>query len=71
MCHSIGDTGNKKGPLDDVGSSLSEADIRTWITDPKIMIAKTNATRKPEMKAYALSNDEVDRLVAYLRTLKR
>ena len=25
LCHSIGDKGNKKGPLDDVGSKLSAA----------------------------------------------
>jgi hypothetical protein len=35
LCHSIGDKGNKKGPLDDVGSKLSAAEIREWITDSK------------------------------------
>jgi mono/diheme cytochrome c family protein len=71
VCHSIADKGNKKGPLDSVGSKLSEADLRAWITDAKGMTAKTKATRKPEMKAYALSKDAVDGLVAYLQTLKK
>lgn len=71
VCHSIGDKGNKKGPLDQVSSKLPEADIRAWITDPKGMTAKTKAARKPEMKAYSLSKDDVDSLVAYLQTLKK
>jgi mono/diheme cytochrome c family protein len=71
LCHSIGEKGNKKGPLDDVGSKLSAADITLWITDAKGMTAKTKATRKPEMKAYALPKDDVDALVAYLTTLKK
>ena len=71
LCHSVGDKGNKKGPLDDVGSKLSAADMRAWITDAKGMTAKTQATRKPEMKAYALSKDDVDALVAYLSSLKK
>jgi mono/diheme cytochrome c family protein len=71
LCHSIGDKGNKKGPLDGVASKLSAAEIREWITDSKGMTAKTKATRKPEMKAYSLPKDDVDALVAYLMTLKK
>src|SRR3954451_23248914 len=71
LCHSIGDKGNKKGPLDGVASKLSADEIRSWITDAKGMTAKTKATRKPEMKAYALPKDDVDALVAYLVTLKK
>jgi mono/diheme cytochrome c family protein len=71
LCHSIGDKGNKKGPLDGVASKLSAAEIREWITDAKGMTAKTKATRKPEMKAYALPKDDVDALVAYLGSLKK
>jgi len=71
LCHSIGDKGNKKGPLDGVASKLSAAEIREWITDAKGMTAKTKATRKPEMKAYSLPKDDVDALVAYLMTLKK
>ena len=71
LCHSIGDKGNKKGPLDGVGAKLSVAEIREWITDAKGMTAKAKTTRKPEMKAYSLANDDVDALVAYLITLKK
>ena len=70
MCHSIGDKGNKKGPLDDVGARLSTADLKAWIVDAKGMTAKTKAPRKPEMKNYALPAEDVDALVAYMATLK-
>ena len=71
LCHSVGDKGNKKGPMDGVASKLSADEIRSWITDAKAMTAKTKATRKPEMKAFALPKDDVDALVAYLGTLKK
>jgi mono/diheme cytochrome c family protein len=71
LCHSVGDKGNKKGPLDGVASKLSAAEIREWITDAKGMTAKTKAPRKPEMKAYSLPKEDVDALVAYLQTLKK
>ena len=71
VCHSIGDKGNKKGPLDGVGTRLSEADLRAWITDAKGMTAKTKAARKPEMRAYTLPQADVDALVTYLQTLKK
>jgi mono/diheme cytochrome c family protein len=71
LCHSIGDKGNKKGPLDGIGSKMSADEIRQWIVDSKGMTAKTKATRKPEMKAYTLPKDDVDALVAYLLTLKK
>jgi mono/diheme cytochrome c family protein len=72
VCHSIGSQGNKKGPLDEVGSKLSTADIRAWIMSAPEMAAKTKADRKPPMKAYTdLSKTDVDDLVAYLQTLKK
>src|SRR5215208_2643999 len=71
LCHSIGDKGNKKGPLDGVGSNLSHEDLRLWIVDAKGMTAKTGAPRKPEMKNYALPKDDVDALVAYMASLKK
>lgn len=71
VCHSIAGTGNKKGPLDDVGAKMSANDIRAWITSAPEMAVKAKAERKPPMKAYtALSKQEVDDLVAYLQTLK-
>jgi len=71
LCHSVGGKGNAKGPLDDAGSKLSPADIRAWIEDAPGMTAKTNATRKPAMKAYSLPKGDVDSLVAYLASLKK
>lgn len=71
ICHSIAGKGNAKGALDKVGGKLSEADIRAWIVDPKTMTAKTNAPRKPEMRAYpSLPKDDLDALVAYMQSLK-
>ena len=71
LCHSIGDKGNKKGPLDGVATKLSAAEVHEWIVDAKGMTAKTKATRKPPMKSYTLPKDDVDALVAYLMTLKK
>jgi len=71
LCHSIAGKGNAKGALDDVGSKLSEADIRAWITDAQGMTTKTAATRKPAMKQYTLPKEDVDALVAYLAALKK
>jgi mono/diheme cytochrome c family protein len=71
LCHSVGDKGNKKGPLDGVASKLKADEIREWIVDAKGMTAKTKPTRKPDMKAYTLPKDDVDALVAYLSTLKK
>ena len=71
LCHSIGDKGNKKGPLDGVAAKLKTDEIREWITDPKGMTVKMKTTRKPEMKVYTLPKEDVDALVAYLSTLKK
>jgi mono/diheme cytochrome c family protein len=72
VCHSIGGQGNKKGPLEDVGSKLTAADIRAWIVSAPDMAAKAKADRKPPMKAYTdLSKADVDDLVAYLQTLTK
>ena len=72
ICHAVADQGNKRGPLDAVGSKLSADDIRSWIVSAPEMTAKTKAARKPAMKSYAhLSKDDVDGLVAYLQTLKK
>ncbi len=71
LCHSVAGKGNAKGPMDDVGSRLSPADIRAWIVDANAMTAKSGATRKPPMKQYTLAADDVDALVAYISTLKK
>jgi mono/diheme cytochrome c family protein len=71
MCHSIGETGNKKGPLDGVGTKLSLEELRLWIVDAKGMTAKTGAPRKPFMRDYQLPKDDLDALVAYMASLKK
>ncbi len=71
MCHSVGDKGNKKGPLDGVASKYSAAELQQWIVDAKGMTAKTKATRKPDMKNYTLPKEDVDALVAYMQTFKK
>jgi mono/diheme cytochrome c family protein len=71
ICHSIAGAGNKRGPLDGVGTKLTAEEIRAWILTPTEMAAKAKATRKPPMKAYtSLPAANVDALVAYLLTLK-
>ena len=69
-CHSIHGVGNKRGALDDVGTRLSEDEIRSWIVSAPEMMAKTKATRKPVMKSYPLSKDDLEALVTYLDSLK-
>ena len=71
MCHSIGDKGNKKGPLDDVASKYTVDELRAWIVDAKGMTAKTNAPRKPFMNNYTLPKEDLDTLVAYMASLKK
>jgi mono/diheme cytochrome c family protein len=71
LCHSIGDKGNKKGPLDEVGSTRSLEDLRAWVVDAKGMTVKTKAPRKPDMKNYALPKEDLDALVAYMASLKK
>jgi mono/diheme cytochrome c family protein len=72
MCHSIGDKGNKKGPLDGVGAKLSAEDIRQWITNPTEAAAKAKSTKKPPMpnKYGKLPAADLDGLVAYMLSLK-
>jgi mono/diheme cytochrome c family protein len=71
-CHAIAGKGNAKGALDDVGSRLSADEIRMWIVNPVEMTKKTNAERKPPMRAYPnLPKEDVDALVAYMLSLKK
>jgi mono/diheme cytochrome c family protein len=70
-CHSIAGKGNKKGPLDEVGTKLSADEIRQWIANPVEMTKKTKAARKPAMKDASLPPEDVDAMVAYMLTLKK
>lgn len=71
MCHSIAGKGNAKGPLDNAGR-LSDEDLRQWMIAPRVMAEKTKSTRKPIMPEYTkLSKEDLDAVVAYLKTLKK
>lgn len=66
MCHSISGVGNKKYPLDGVGSELTAQQIKDWVKTPKKMDPKTI------MRAYSnISEQDLNDLVAYLETLKK
>ena len=71
ICHSVAGVGNRRGALDEVGTTLSAEQIRLWIVDAAAMTAKTKAERKPPMKSYTLPKSDLDALVAYLQTLKK
>jgi mono/diheme cytochrome c family protein len=72
VCHSIDGKGQAKGPLDGVGLKYSEAEMRDWMVKPAEMTKKTNALRKPPMRAYPnLSKEDLDALVAYMMSLKK
>ena len=70
-CHAIGGAGSKMASsLDGVGSKLSEADMKMWLTDPDAMTAKLKTKPKVKMKKVTLKDPEIDALVAYLMSLK-
>lgn len=72
ICHSIAGKGDVKGPLDDVGSRLKADEIRLWMVNPAEMTRKTNAKRKPLMRAYPkLPKEDLDALVAYMLSLRK
>jgi mono/diheme cytochrome c family protein len=72
VCHSIEGKGAKKGPLDGVGSKLTEEEVREWLVNAPEMTKKTKSTRKPVMKNYKhLPKEDVDALVAYMMSLKK
>lgn len=72
-CHSVA---GKGGPskLDGVGTKLSEADIRSWLTDTAKMEAKLPTKPKTSMagymKTHKLKDADVDALTAYMMSLK-
>lgn len=69
-CHSVAGVGSKMSPLDGVGTKLTPADIRSWMTDPDGMAAKLPVKPKIKMKKYVLTDADLDALVAYLGSLK-
>jgi mono/diheme cytochrome c family protein len=70
-CHSVAGTGSKMAPLDGVGSKLTVAEIKAWITDPDPLTAKLATKPKVKMKKYTLPDAELDALIAYMSSLKK
>jgi mono/diheme cytochrome c family protein len=73
-CHSIAGEGNKRYPLDGVGSKMSEADIRLWMTAPADMEAKLKEPPRLKMstamRSKKMTDADVDAVVAYMLSLK-
>lgn len=71
VCHSVDGKGNKKYPLDGVGSRLSEEEIREWLLNPDAQQAKKGARPLMRMPSYrSLPPEDVDALVGYVKSLK-
>ena len=70
MCHSVAGVGTKMAPLDGVGTKLTAAEIKSWITDPDAMAAKLPVKPKIKMKKYTLKDEDLNALVSYLASLK-
>lgn len=60
-CHSIGGVGNRRYPLDGVGTRLTEEQVRKWIVAPKEMDPKVRKRAYDKLPA-----DELEALVTYL-----
>jgi len=71
VCHSVGGKGNKKYPLDGVGSRLSEPDIREWLVNPDAQQAKRTSRPLMRMPSYrSLPPEDIDALAGYVKALK-
>jgi mono/diheme cytochrome c family protein len=70
-CHSIAGVGSKMSPLDGVGTKLTAAEIKAWVTDPDPLTAKLATKPKVKMKKYTLPEAELDALIAYMSSLKK
>src|SRR6185503_4669968 len=72
LCHSVAGKGNAKGVLDDVGSKLSAAEIREWMTNPAGQRKQPGSDRQPVMKSFEKTpKDDLAALLAHLQTLKK
>lgn len=72
MCHSIAGVGNKKLPLDGVGTKLTADQIREWMVAPLEAAKKAKSTAKPAMRAYPkLEKADLDALVVYMKSLTK
>jgi mono/diheme cytochrome c family protein len=70
-CHQVAGKGSKMSPLDGVGSKLSAAEIKQWLTDPDTMTAKLAKKPAAKMKKVELPAADIDALVEYMLSLKK
>jgi mono/diheme cytochrome c family protein len=75
MCHAIKGEGSKAASaLDGVGTRLSVADLKKWLTATAEMEAKLKTKPKMSMaavmKGKALKDADVDAITAYMASLK-
>ena len=75
-CHKVAGVGGKlASELDNVGSKLTEAEIRKWLTSPVELEAKLKTKPKMPMSGYLkthkLTAADVDALTAYMMSLKK
>jgi mono/diheme cytochrome c family protein len=71
-CHMVeGKGGKMASALDGVGSKLTAADLKLWLTDPAAMHAKAATKPKVMMKKTERPDADLDALVAYLQSLKK
>jgi mono/diheme cytochrome c family protein len=70
-CHQVAGKGSKMSPLDGVGSKLSAAEIKQWLTDPDTMTAKLPKKPAAKMKKVDLPPADLDALVEYMLSLKK
>jgi len=63
-CHAIAGVGNRRYPLDGVGSRLTREDIQMWIVAPQ----KVNP--RVRKRAYTLSPEDLDGIVTYMLSLR-
>jgi mono/diheme cytochrome c family protein len=72
-CHGPDGKGDKNGKLSLVEgtSKLTEAQVRSWITDPAGQTAKLPKKPKEPMKKFDLTPAQVDSLVAFVESLRK
>lgn len=70
-CHSIAGKGNPRVPLDNVGARRTPEELRDWITGAdSLKGVLPESTRNMKQRYKALTEDEMEALVSYLRRLQ-
>ena len=69
-CHSIGDEGNARSPLEGVGARLAPGEIRGWIVAAEAVRPRlSGAVARIKQTYAALPEERMDALVEYLAGL--